>query len=285
MPQQIEVMMSSASRTIYLLVGIVIFVVCGWLTAVAVTQIAANPNHSVLGVPTAVWIGTLGSISASGIFFTASEGLRWLFDSSVARNYERLRFYEDTVGIKEYFGQKGSEDANRDYGQAISAAKYRVWAFGISNGEFISEHLDGLISKKKRTPSLDVCICFVDPSTTITLSGFEPSNTLSQVQIYDITRDQGLASDNSSRVTNRAEFAEQKIADSNVQITVRLLSVAGYVSAMVVDDVIYVFPFTAVSKDNTRTPYLKVAVSSQIGQAFFSFFENIKDHSRLSRSL
>lgn len=285
MPPQTEAKVSNASRTVYLLVGVVVFVVCAWLTVAAVRQISANPDHSILGVPTTIWIGTLGSISASGIFFTVSEGLRWMFDAAVTRNYDRLRFYEDTLGIKECFDQKGSEDANRDYGHAISSAKYRVWAFGISNGEFVSEHLKGLIEKKQRSPSLDVCLCFIDPLTTITLPGTQPPTTLSQVQLYDITRDQGLVSDNSSRVTNRVDYATAQIAASNVQIAVRLLSVAGYVSAMVVDDIIYVFPFTAVSKDNTRTPYLKIAVSSQIGQAFFSLFGNIKDHSLLSRPI
>lgn len=274
---------STASRVIYLLVGLLIFVVCGWLTAVAVPTLANDPNHSLLGIPTGVWIGTLGSISASGIFFSVSETLRWAFDRSIARNYERLRFYEDTVGIKDYFSQKGSEEANKDYGDAIASAKTRVWAFGISNGEFISSHLSELINKKKKFPQLDVCICFIDPNTKIILTNGSQNTTISQIQLYDTTRDLGLVTDNSSRVDGRIQNAVDMIANASIDISIRLVSTAGYVSAMVVDDIIYVFPFTAVSKDNTRTPYLKVSVTSAIGQAFFEFFENIKDHPTLSK--
>lgn len=275
--------MSSTSRVIYLLVGIGIFLTCGWLTVVAVSTITETPSHVILGIPTSVWIGTLGSISASGIFFTVSETLRWLFEATVSRNYQRLRFYESTVGIRDYFSQKGSNKANRDYGHAIADARHRVWAFGISNGEFLSEHLAGLIAKKRRAPALDVCICFIDPETKIVITQPSGTTVFSQVQLFDITRDKGLATDNSSRVFNRVQYAADEIAKSGVDIEIKLISTAGYVSAMVVDDVIYVFPFTAVSKDNTRTPYLKVMVTSQMGQAFLSFFENIKDHSRLSR--
>ena len=133
--------MNNLSRSIYLLVGALVFVISGWLTLVSVVALANDPTHQVLGIPTNIWIGTLGSISASGVFFTISEGLRWLFDSTISQNYKRLRFYEETVGITDFFDQKGSEDANKDYGTAISKANHRVWAFGISNGEFLPRML------------------------------------------------------------------------------------------------------------------------------------------------
>lgn len=275
--------MSKASRVIYLLVGLLIAVSCGWMTVVAVNSLSQDTNHSALGIPTSVWIGTLGSLSASGVFFSLSETLRWMFDETVSRNHQRLKFYEDTLGIKDCFSQKGSDAANLDYGKAIASAKHRVWAFGISNGEFLSEHLPGLIAKKKRIPALDICICFIDPKTTISIGEAEGITKFSQVQLYDITRDAGLMADNSTRVANRVTDTLAEISKSNVDISIKLVSVAGYVSAMVVDDIIYVFPFTAISKDNTRTPYLKIAVASQIGQAFYSYFESIKAHSRLSR--
>ena len=168
------VYMSISNRVIYLLIGIIIFIASGWLTVIAASQTSANPNHTQFGIPTSIWIGILGSISASGIFFTISETLRWIFESTVSRNYKRLRFYEDTVGIKEFYSQKGSEKANKDYKRAIAAARHRVWAFGISNGEFISEHLAGLIDRKKRFPQLDICICFVDPQTNIKIKKKPP---------------------------------------------------------------------------------------------------------------
>tara|TARA_R100000789_G_scaffold100604_1_gene112059 strand:- start:2123 stop:2953 length:831 start_codon:yes stop_codon:yes gene_type:complete len=273
--------MNGLSRFIYLLVGAVVFVVSGWLTVVAVIALSEDSAHQVMGIPTSIWIGTLGSISASGIFFTISEALRWLFDSTVSRNYQRLRFYEETVGIKEFFSQKGSENANSDYGKAISSAKHRVWAFGISNGEFLTEHLDRLISKKKRQPALDVCISFVDPDTKITLP--DQGANLSQVQLYDLTRDGSRTSDDSSRVTNRVAEAVSKIQEANATFDIRLVSPAGYLSAMVVDDIIYMFPFTAISKDNTRTPYLKVSTGSQIGRAMLGYLEAVRTHHTLSR--
>ena len=275
--------MSSISRFLYLFLGIVVFVLSGWLTVVAVSTLETSPDYTVLGVPIDAWIGTLGSISASGIFFSVSEALRWTFDANVSRNYERLHFYEHVVGIRDYFSQKGSDDAREDYRKAIAAARHRVWAFGISNGEFITEHLAGLIAKKKRTPAFDVCICFVDPDTKITNTQLQVPCDLTQVWLFDITRDAGSA-DNSSRVRKRVTSAVDQIAASHVDIAIKFVSTAGYVSAMVVDDVIYVFPFTALSTDNTRTPYLKLVATSQMGQRFLSFFENIKDHSLLSRS-
>ncbi|GJL66422.1 MAG: hypothetical protein NPIRA05_13930 [Nitrospirales bacterium] len=275
--------MNGMSRFLYLLVGALVFVFSGWLTVVSVIALSENATHQVLGIPTSIWIGTLGSISASGIFFTISEGLRWLFDSTVSRNYQRLRFYEETVGIKDFFSQKGSEDANSDYGKAIASAKHRVWAFGISNGEFISEHLDKLISKKKRQPALDVCISFVDPETKIVLLGQGARHSLSQVQLYDLTRDGSRTSDDSSRVSNRVAEAMSHIQEAGVTLDIRLVSPAGYLSAMVVDDTIYMFPFTAVSKDNTRTPYLKVSTGSQIGGAMLDYLEAVRTHHTLSR--
>ena len=252
------------------------------MTAVAVSRVAADPHDVLLGVPTNVWIGTLGSISASGLFFTVSETLRWFFEKTVTYNYERLRFYEETVGIREYFSQKGADDANKDYRSAIASATRRVWAFGISNGEFLTEHLQEIINNKKRQPSLDVCICFVDPCTTVTINGI---GELSQIFFYDMTRDSLFAADNTVRVKQSLDYTKDRILSSGVKIEIRLLSVAGYVSAMVVDDIIYFFPFTAISKDNTRTPYLKVAVLSKMGEPFFAFLKNIKDHPKLSRPL
>ncbi|WP_238394074.1 hypothetical protein, partial [Rhodovulum sulfidophilum] len=95
--------MTGMARLIYLLVGALFFVFSGWLTVVCVIKLSADPSHQALGIPTRIWIGTLSSISASGIFFTVSEGLRWMFGSTVDRNYKRLRFYEETLGIKEFF--------------------------------------------------------------------------------------------------------------------------------------------------------------------------------------
>ena len=106
----------------------------------------------------------------------------------------------------------------------------------------------------------------------------------SQVQLFDITRDVGQVENTSARVIKRIEDVTKAINDAKVDIDIRLLSCAGYISAMVVDEIIYVFPFIAVSKDNTRTPYLKVSSSSQMGQAFLPYFENIKTHPKLSRS-
>lgn len=275
--------MNGLSRFIYLFVGAFVFAISGWLTVVSVFALSQDPTHQVMGIPTSIWIGTLGSISASGIFFTISEGLRWLFDSTVSRNYSRLRFYEETVGIKNFFSQKGSEDANSDYGKAIASAKHRVWAFGISNGEFITEHLDKLISKKKKQPALDVCISFIDPETSIVLSAPNNELSLSQVQLYDLTRDASRTSDDSSRVSNRVSEALSSIKEAGVSFDVRLVTPAGYLSAMVVDDIIYMFPFTAVSKDNTRTPYLKVSTGSQIGAAMLGYLEAVRTHPTLSR--
>ncbi|GAA6136506.1 hypothetical protein NBRC116583_02530 [Arenicella sp. 4NH20-0111] len=274
--------MNNISRVLYLLIGLVIFVSCGWATMGALLEISNNPNHKILGIPTNIWIGTLGSISASGIFFTVSEALRWVFDHKISENYNRLKFYEEKVGITDFFNQKGSDQANSDYSSAIAKAKHRVWAFGISNGEFLSEHLELLITKKKRTPKLDICICFVDPETNIILNRGKEVEQISQVQLFDITRDSRTTTDTSSRVLDHIKDARTKISPEHVDIDIKLVTAAGYVSAMVVDDVIYVFPFTAVSKDNTRTPYLKVTVTSQIGKAFLSFLENVKDHPRLT---
>lgn len=275
--------MSSISRVIYLLIGIAIFVTCGWLTVVAVSSLVENPSRTEFGIPISVWIGTLGSISASGIFFTVSETLRWFFDAAVSRNYKRLLFYKDTLGIKDCFSQKGSENARQDYGSAIAAARYRVWAFGISNGEFLSEHLATLISKKQSTPALDICICFIDPDTKIQFNDSHDMAQLSQVQLYDIARDEVLVADNSPRVANRVQYAVSQIDEAGVDIAIKLVSSPGYMSAMVVDDILYVFPFTAVSKDNTRTPYLKVMTASQLGEELLLFFENVKNHNKLSR--
>lgn len=275
--------MNELSRSIYLLVGALVFVTSGWLTLASVIALSEDATHQVLGIPTSIWIGTLGSISASGIFFTISESLRWLFDSTVSRNYQRLRFYEEIVGIKDFFSQKGSESANIDYGQALASAKHRVWAFGISNGEFITEHLDNLIAKKKRQPALDVCISFVDPETKVILPGQGDHTSLSQVQIYDLTRDGSRTSDDSSRVFNYLAKAMSSIQDAGITFDLRLVSPAGYLSAMVIDDTIYMFPFTAVSKDNTRTPYLKVSAGSQIGGAMLDYLEAVRTHRRLSR--
>lgn len=275
--------MNGLSRFIYLIVGVLVFVTSGWLTVVSVIALSEDSTHQVMGIPTSIWIGTLGSISASGIFFTISEALRWLFDSTVSRNYQRLRFYEETVGIKDFFSQKGGESANSDYRQAIASAKHRVWAFGISNGEFLTEHFDKLIEKKKRQPALDVCISFVDPETKVILPGQGDHTSLSQIQLYDLTRDGSRTSDDSSRVSNRIEEVMSSIQGAGITFDIRLVSPAGYLSAMVVDDTIYMFPFTAVSKDNTRTPYLKVSTGSQIGGAMLGYLEAVRTHRILSR--
>ncbi|WP_299934577.1 hypothetical protein [uncultured Pelagimonas sp.] len=250
------------------------------MTVLAVQNQSLTPGSSWLGMPASTWIGILSSLSASGIFFAVAEFLRFIFDKTASRNFEKLQFYERTLGIKECFSQKGSDEANRDYGQAIASAKYRVWAFGISNGEFLTQHLDDLISKKKKKPALDVCICFVDPDARISIEANPP---LSLVSLFDITRDPTLTTGAHTRVAERIAFARTSILQADVEISLKLISAAGYVSAMVVDDIIYVFPYTAISKDNTRTPYLKIVVDSQLGDAFYTYFESIIEHPKLSR--
>lgn len=276
--------MSNTERSVYLLTGLLIFLICGWLTVAAVSAVANNPDATIFGIPTSIWIATLASIGASGIFFLVSEALRWSFDRSVGRCHRRLHFYEHTVGILDFFSQKGSDAANYDYGSAIASARNRVWAFGISNGEFISEHLDGLVAKKKKFPQLDVCICFVDPDTTLCLQTSARTEKVSLVSLFDITRDDGLVTDNSSRVVTRVHQVRRALEEARVSIDIRLISAGGYLSAMVVDEIIYLFPFTAVSKDNTRTPYLKINVHSSMGHALVEFLTHLKNHPRLSRA-
>ena len=70
-------------RIIYVLVGFLVFLSCGW-GMVAVSENAAdNPTQKFASLPLNIWVGVLGSIAASGIFFTVVELLRWPFDEAV----------------------------------------------------------------------------------------------------------------------------------------------------------------------------------------------------------
>lgn len=277
--------MSNLVRLIYICVGVIIFLLSGWVAIYLFEALKNDPSHLVLGIPTTYWIGLVGSVSASGIFFSVSESLRWSFDSSVYRQHQRLQYFERHVGLIDFFDQKGSDSANSDYSNAIKKAEYRVWAFGISNGEFINEHLDTIIQKKKKLATLDVCICFVDPDTKIVLHGDCEQADLSFVQLFDTMRSTTIAVDDVQRVRIGAAIVNKAAAEASVAIDVKAVTSAGYISAMVVDNVIYVFPFTAVSKDNTRTPYMKISVDSQLGIAFYDFLSHLKRHEVLARTL
>jgi hypothetical protein len=272
--------MPKVTRALYILVGFVVFVMCGWLAVSVLDSLTIDPNKKFLAIPLNIWVGIIGSIAASGIFFTITESLRWIFDKSVDENFKRLFYFEQTLGIKSVFSQKGGPDAKKDYKSAIASAKSRVWAFGVSNGEFIKDNLDAIVAAKKLRPKLDIEVCFVDPSFKVkTHSGDE----YSLVQVFDSTRDPSNSSDNSSRVSANAKSIVERAAKEGVAISTRYISGAGYISGMVVDDWIYFFPFTAVRQDNTTTPLMKLSAHSEMGQPFIEFLSSLIVHPLFSR--
>lgn len=267
-------------RMIYVLVGFLVFLICGWGMVTVSGDAADNPTQKFASLPLNVWVGVLGSIAASGIFFTVVELLRWPFDEAVGNAFRRVKYFEQSLGISHVFKQKGDSEAKTDYKKAIAEAKRRVWAFGVSNGEFVNDNFDAIVSAKKRHPKLDVQICFVDPDVEVIDAS---KNRKSLVYIYDTTKNKNNESDQSQRVKENAKRLIHRFSESKVEAKVRYISSSGYISGMVIDDFLYFFPYVAVEQDNTTTPYMKIHANSELGTPFISFLEHLIDHPKFSR--
>ena len=191
-----------------------------------------------------------------------------------------MKYFEKHLGISNVFKQKGDDEAKKDYKKAIAGAKRRVWAFGVSNGEFVNDNFDAIVSAKAKHSKLDVEICFVDPDVDVIDAS---NNKRSLVYMYDTTKNKNNDSDQRQRVETNAKRLIVRFKENKVEAKVRYISSTGYISGMVIDDFLYFFPYVAVEQDNTTTPYMKIHANSELGTPFVSFLEHLIDHPKFSR--
>lgn len=271
--------MSRVGRLLYLFVGALGAVASAW----ALTALAKAPaDSSMLGIPMPYVLGVVGSICASAVFFIITELLRWWADSSQNSISTQFDALTRGMGLRHIYRQKGGDDAKKSYASAIAGAKFRVWAFGLSNGEFIKEHGRILGDKLAKDPRFDVTICFPDPDTAVTFR--QESGSESATSFPDLFKiAQGKAQVGAAEEI-RETIAELHATFQSVRAPkLRFVSVPGYISGMVVDDAVYAFPYTAHGHDNTTTPYVELHSSGLLGDSLLSYFEFIANHKILSR--
>lgn len=272
--------MSRIARLLYLGVGLLVAVLSAWALAALAT--GPDTNRSVAGIPQVYVLGILGSVSASAVFFIVTELLRWWADASDASVRVRLRQLTDELGLRYVYRQKGGADAKLSYAAAIKKAKRRVWAFGLSNGEFIKEHAATLHDMLAKNRHLEVIVCFPDPDTIMQIpsdNGRGPRTSLPDV--FKIAQGKAPGS-SATEIRNRVKELSA-LAGADRPFDLRYVSVPGYISGMVVDDVVYAFPYTAHDHDNTTTPYMELSSSGLLGESILSYFEYIAHHATLSR--
>lgn len=271
--------MSRVGRLLYLFVGLLVSFCSAW----ALTALAKTPGYTlVLGIPIPYVLGIVGSICASAMFFIITELLRWWADSSQSSIAAQFDTLTRRMGLRHIYRQKGGDDAKKSYARAIAGAKSRVWAFGLSNGEFIKEHGQILRDKLAKNSHFDVTIVFPDPDTLVIFQKeFEGTGRTTFPDLFKIA--QGKAHGTAAEEIRRTVTELHDTLFFGFSPTLRFVSIPGYISGMVVDDTIYAFPYTAHGHDNTTTPYIELQASGLLGDSLLTYFDFIAHHKTLSR--
>lgn len=203
-----------------------------------------------------------GSILASGLFFTLYTLI------SIVRRSEgdALRSYwemmHDGCGVKGWLDVRGSP---LTYEKCIGRAKTRVWAIGMTNLSFFSNHNER-IKDLLESRQVDVRVAFWDPRSRI-VRGASSDLNLHLLDIQSSLEGEAERGETWERtIRDRYTPLLKAVEQGSVRGKLRVyyLTMPTNFSCLVVDDDVFFFPFLSRTQ-SWQQPILHASASAGVG--------------------
>lgn len=211
-------------------------------------------------------ISILSSIIASFIFFLLYELI-----SSIRKS--KVKLFED-FGLKNIFHQR--LDAQYLYAESIKNSKERIWAIGMTNNKFITQHSDLLNERLRKSKNLTVKIIFWNCNSTLGNHKLHKQICCIQKAIEEKSLNQlesANCEDTASTIDNRVKSLGEKIDNAfHSRVEIGFLSIPTSFSCLITDKDTYFFPFLAHSSSH-ETPMLHCESNKNLGESISKHFE------------
>lgn len=249
---------------------------------------AETQSFRLFGMSRVTLLAVGSSMLASTIFWILHELLSLLKTTPEKVESEYFERLQKSAGIHSVHPQRGGEDAQRAYSRMIARARNRIWAVGMTNGAFVDQHFEKLISRCRERRGIDARICYWDYECQLNL----PSGKTIELFEAQERLEKGVET---SGVEWNAKMREQlgKVLgrldsedDLRSAIRVFLFAIPTNISVLVVDDDLFFFPFLSNSASNFD-PHIHCSASCGVGGRIVGHYEKImgKSHGGLCREI
>ena len=259
-------------RIAFVIGSIIAFLILIWILNWA-QSLAINDR--ILNINRDIAIGILGSIAASCAFYCIIESFIHFSDTAGRTHLMRLMRFEETYGISDVIPNKSGKDAIDLYTSSIKDAQVRVWAMGISNNQFIDQHLKNIQARKLLKPTLDVKILFFDPESTVSNGRIKKGTPL--INLFDFP--EKIYSSN-KRPFNVRDHSEKVKQDPSLA-SAYFVTLPSYFSMLVIDDRVFFFPFLAIAEDAASNPIIVLNAQKNLGSKLVKHFEKLASNALL----
>lgn len=219
------------------------------------------PDGRILNMQQPVLLSVVTSVAASAVFFFVVEALRSYIDRDTVENASRLHRLQNEIGIREVYASKSQREIIAEYKRTIATARYRIWALGLSNNQFVDQHSLAIRHRKHAYPGLDVRVHFFDPDATVCSPAITDSD-FPLVNIFDFPTHLYRSE---KRKQDAHSFAQRVLADRELDARVFFVLIPCYFSMMIVDDTAFFFPYLMAPEDASSNPMMMVDTTGEIG--------------------
>ena len=244
---------------------------------------SGNSEKAVIMAPQ-TWMPVTGSVLAAAIFLCLQRFISFVQGAEeVTTNaiYDNI-FMEQ--GIIKVFDQRGSTEIRKEYVNSIKKAKERIWAFGMTNRQFIDQHED-MIVKAMQRKELDVIIGYWDPEAKIEIGGF--SNSLVNIQ-HDLEEPAFGDKDQVEKIRARQNKTRGKIIKAKNKIKGKIkiynMTLPSSFSCMVADDDVYFFPYLA-GPESSNDPMILCTAEKGVGRSIVNHYSAILGNKELVKEV
>lgn len=237
-------------------------------------------NSRIWNFEKAVALSIMVSIAASAIFFFIVEFFRFLFDRALSKELQKLKMLEETHGIEKIYLSKSEPEVINDYKSTISNAKKRIWALGLSNNQFVEQHLASIKDRMHKHNDLDVRVVFFDPDARV--SRKEEIVDYPLVNLFDYPHN---IYESNKREYDIYKFSKKITSDKEVQVKAYFALIPSYFSMMVVDDKVFFFPFLVLPEDASSNPVMVINANTKFGNRLVDHVEHLTSNSFLCKKL
>lgn len=229
--------------------------------------------QSIWGVSRDSWQSVATSILAAAIFLFIQWIITLLQETEPILYKNSWNEFVNTFGLKKIYNQRGSREIQKLYSKLIQNAKYRIWAFGMTNKHFVHQHKDQVL-KKLLKQNIDVVIGFWDPNTVITNSKTQISKPIIDIQNYieNNTESKNLQ----VIIEKRQKEFIKDLQKHKVKGTLKIIniSIPSNISCLIIDDDVFFFPFLS-GPDSTNDPIINCCLENGIGKSVFEHFDQV----------
>src|SRR5262249_32574681 len=123
-------------------------------------------DGALLGVSKATWQNVTGGVFAAFLFYLVQWMVELVRDTETTRKEEVFRHFFEVQGIHTVFTSRGAADVKERYTETITNAKKRVWAVGMTNRHFATQHATALAKLLSSHP-IEIVVVFWDPAAVL----------------------------------------------------------------------------------------------------------------------